>query len=265
MSSPLPDLVDVEADAPVVSLRWSQARITENRLERGADRIVLSVPRAGRIEVRRAPSEVIVALDGPASPEAIVHPVAATALAVLAAWRGHCTLHAGAVLHRGRAIALCGVQGSGKSSALATLARRGHPVVADDLLVIDGHDVHAGPSCVDLRADTAARFPAARFIGTIGARERYRLATPPAPARVPLAAIVQLAFSADDDCELRPLDAAERLRLLHSLDYGAFTGLFRAEATLDLITLPMWRFSRPRDFARAEASLGHLLQTVGAH
>lgn len=51
--------------------------------------------------------------------------------------RGETCLHASAVVVEGRGVALAGSSGVGKSTVAAVLARGGHPVLADDVLVLD--------------------------------------------------------------------------------------------------------------------------------
>jgi hypothetical protein len=54
--------------------------------------------------------------------------------------RGETCLHAGAVRMGPGAIAIAGEQGAGKSTTIAGLARRGYPVLSDDLAVLDERD-----------------------------------------------------------------------------------------------------------------------------
>jgi hypothetical protein len=116
----------------------------------------------------------------------LVHPHLAPGAAVLARWLGRETLHAGAVLAGGGAWAMLGDRESGKSSTLDWLAAHGHPVLADDLLVLDGSDVLAGPRCIDLRADAAQRLGAGEPLGVVGTRERWRLRLGPLASSAPL-------------------------------------------------------------------------------
>jgi hypothetical protein len=266
MQADLPGLVQVPAEADEVRMAWREGSIPEDRMDVGDERAHIAVKGLVAIEVERASRSVSIELPEAPLPEAIVHPIATTPLAILARWRGQATLHAGAVLHDGAAWAVCGPQAAGKSTTLALLAQHGLPIVTDDLLVLDDGDVLAGPSCVDLRADTADRFPEARFLGTVGARERFRLSTPPAPLRVPLRGVFVLGWSDDGDGpSVRPLTLPERARLIHVFDYAAVVGLPRGEALLDLLALPMWLLRRPRDWEQGERALDRLLETASAH
>ena len=67
--------------------------------------------------------------------------------------RGVLCLHASGVVVEGRAVALLGAPGAGKSTAAAAFARAGHPVIADDLVPLrhDGDAWWALPSVDHLR------------------------------------------------------------------------------------------------------------------
>src|SRR5436853_233172 len=51
--------------------------------------------------------------------------------------RGHFVLHASSVAIDGKAAAFAGPSGRGKSTLVAALASAGHPLIADDMSVID--------------------------------------------------------------------------------------------------------------------------------
>jgi hypothetical protein len=67
------------------------------------------------------------------------------ALAVLLQQRGNLVLHASAVSVHGAAVAFLGCSGSGKSTLAAALHRRGHALIADDLVAVR---VEAGTAVV---------------------------------------------------------------------------------------------------------------------
>jgi hypothetical protein len=69
-----------------------------------------------------------------------------TIFAVLCHQRGLLPLHASAVSSNGGVIAFLGHSGEGKSSLAANLARRGFPIVADDICLVDARG--AGPAMV---------------------------------------------------------------------------------------------------------------------
>ena len=259
----LPGLIPVPPDADEVRLSWRQGNPTEEVMDFEPDRARIAFP--DHLEMEMSPDHVAMTLPEDPTPEAVVHPLATTPLAILARWRGNPSIHAGAVLHEGGACVVCGHREAGKSTMLAMLAQRGLPIVADDLVVVDGGDVLSGPSCVDLRDETAARFPEARFLGNIGQRDRYRLLTPPAPPRVPLRAVFLLGWSDEPVPEVTPLGLEERAGLVHLFDYCRIAGLPAGATLLELLAVPMWRLTRPRSWEAADAVVDTLLTTADGH
>jgi hypothetical protein len=261
----LPDLTVVDRDAPLVHFRWVRGTAPEDAREVGPDTVRVSHRGAGSITVRREPPEAVFVLPQPVPVAAIVHPAGTLPLSVLAHWRGDVTLHGGAFVRAGGAWGVCGGRNAGKSTTLALLAARGIPIVADDLLVIQRGEALAGPRCVDLRGDAADRFPAARSLGVVGARVRYRLPTAAAPARTPVRGIIVLEWSADGGTEVTPLELEERLALLHQHQYS---GLFRqppGRGMVDLLALPMLRLRRPADWGRGDEAIDRVLAAADAH
>ena len=76
-----------------------------------------------------------------------------TGLSVLLNLRGHCVLHASAVEVDGRAVALVGRSGMGKTTSTALLCAAGLPLVADDVLRID----LSGPDLACFRGSSGLR------------------------------------------------------------------------------------------------------------
>ena len=54
--------------------------------------------------------------------------------------RGVTCLHASAVAFGDRAIVFAGPSGAGKSTTAAALARRGHPIISDDIVAVEEHE-----------------------------------------------------------------------------------------------------------------------------
>ena len=124
---------------------------------------------------------------GLAEPE-FVHPgLAATAAMMSRSW-GHEAFHAGAFVVDGRAWGVVGAREAGKTTLLACLARRGVPVLADDLVVVADGEVLAGPRCLDLREPRGAGLRTTRVRDGL----RHRLTLPPVPATTRLAGWVFL-------------------------------------------------------------------------
>jgi hypothetical protein len=261
----LPHLTRVSRDADVVRIAWRHAIALHDAREAGPDRVVLSRRQGGSVVVRREPAEVEFAIPEPTSPAAIVHPLATVPLSVFAHWRGDVTLHGGAFLVDSGAWGICGEREAGKSTMLAHLGASGVPIVADDLLAIDGREVLAGPRCVDLRPDAARRFPTAESLGKVGARTRYRLATAPSPERVPLRGIFLLEWSEDNTTDVTPLAMRERLAVLHAQQYSTIFENPGVQGIMGLLDLPMLRFRRSRDWERAPEARNALLDAAAAH
>lgn len=100
------------------------------------DEIRLHWPRIARIRIRQG--REIVVEEGPLAQENHLRHVAGGLCMGLALHqRGLLTLHASAVAIEGGAVAFVGGKVSGKSTLAATLARRGHSVLTDDVVVLE--------------------------------------------------------------------------------------------------------------------------------
>jgi len=109
-------------------------------------------------------------------------------------------MHAAAVVVGGRALALTGTTGAGKSSVGAALAARGHALLTDDVLALElaGERVvaHPGPPVLALRDPETAILGAAA-VAALGRRTgagggKTYVETPPAPGPCPLGRLVVL-------------------------------------------------------------------------
>lgn len=255
------DLVEQSEQAPAVAVSCSRV-VAQTSFRRVRPDSYETSHRGGPyMSVTKDPPAIVLRYPG-VTAAAFVHPLATVPLSFLAHWHGYATLHAGAFLYRARAWVVVGERGVGKSTLLALLGQRGHPVVADDLVVIDGNEVLSGPSCVDLREDAADRIVGARAIGEVGGRMRHRLATPPAPARVPLGGIWLLDWG--KEVVFEPLSLDISVRLLHEQHYVGPLGPPDPEAVFALLAKPMLRFRRPRAWDPAEAAIDQLLGAIDA-
>lgn len=261
----LPHLAAVDSDAPAVRLEWLNGTALDDRRDVGPDSVCLSYRHGGSVTVRRDPAEAVFVLPQRPPVAAMVHPLGTMPLSVLGHWRGDVTLHGGAFLHAGTAWGVCGERSAGKSTTLAMFAEREIPIVADDLLAIRDREALAGPRCVDLRADVAARFPAALSLGVVGERVRYRLPTGPVPARVPLGGIFLLDWSADGRTDITPLTLQERLALLHAHQYSNVFAQPNGRQLMELVDLPMLLVRRPRDWSGSDAAVDRMLAAASAH
>lgn len=192
---------------------------------------------------------------GSATPDELLHPLLATAAVVFAWWHGRSAFHGGAFASAGRAWALLGDRGAGKSSTLAALAAAGVGVVTDDLLVVDGSNVFAGPRVLDLRPDMASELNASALTVRAGARHRLELSQ--VPAELPLAGWVFLNWGRQTT--LRRVAPGEWLeRATANLN----TVTERAPSLLGLAGLEAWELSRPRDLASLQPAVEKLRALV---
>lgn len=116
-----------------------------------------------------------------------------SALSFLLELRGHCVIHASAVVHRGRAVAFIGPSGSGKSSLAAALCAMGAPLLSDDVLRIHSRNTphcNRGSLALRLRSEALSLielFPEA----TRSIDERFVVrALPASQATYPLACLL---------------------------------------------------------------------------
>jgi hypothetical protein len=223
------------------------------------DRASVALHPSGRLAIDRARAVASIEMTDPPGDGEVAHPYLAAIAAVAARWLGHIGLHAGGFLHDGRVWAVMGDSSSGKSSMLAWLAGAGHGVMADDLLVVAGGDVLAGPHCVDLRPDVAQALGRGSSIGTAGGRERWRVVTAPVPPTAPLAGFVTLDWGSATSAALVP--SAQRLPLIADSLALALAPADPA-AVLDLAALPMLALERPRSFEALPESGEALMQAI---
>ena len=254
-------LVEAPGAWPELTLRTEPSGTREGPHEDlvGPDTASLPLHRGGWMEVERRGPRMTFHLPGEVRPEEIVHPYLAPGAAVLARWSGRESFHAGAVLADGGAWAILGDRESGKSSTLGWAGLHGHAVLTDDLLVLDGDHVFAGPRCIDLRPDAARRLGAGEPLGVVGSRERWRLRTAAVPSRVPLRGWIVLEWGAD--VEIEPIRGSQRLLALiphrsvrlEPSDAGALVAL---------ASLPVLRFRRPRVWESLPNAVDRLMDAI---
>lgn len=221
---------------------------------------------SGWVDVDRSRRTSTLCLPGRPGPAEIAQPFLGSTAVVAAHWSGRHSFHAGAFVAHGRAWAILGTRGAGKSSLLAALSLRGLAILADDVLVVDeGLQGLAGPRCIDLRHETAAALGVGETLGVVGTRERWRMLLSPVDAEVPLGGWIYLDWGEPD---IRRVPAQERVEAL-------FANLaLRAESRdpvvlarlMELFALPMLCVRRPPDIDRidetAERLYGHLAELV---
>lgn len=207
-------LVDAPTDWPRLELR---RRVDDGPLP---DRELVSDQRAellltagGWVAIERSSLRAQYTLPRDVSPGALVHPHLAPVAAIASRWLGRESFHGGAVAIGDGAWAVLGDKEAGKSSTLAWLALAGHPVLADDLVVLDGGRALAGPRSIDLREASALQLGVGEPLGRIGLRDRWRLRLPAPPIELPLRGWIVLAWG-DGPPSLHALRGAARLQAI---------------------------------------------------
>jgi hypothetical protein len=255
-------LVDVAESSPRLTISCQTVDATSPPAQRvTGERAELRLQTGGWLDVQRRPGRAVYHLESARAAADLVHPYLPPAAALAGRWLGRESFHAGAVLVDGGAWAVMGEKGAGKSTTLAWLARLGFPVLADDLVVLDGCEVFAGPRCIDLREDAAARFDGVAPMGHVGARERWRLALGPVPASAPLRGWIVLGWG--DAPSLEPIRGAQRLAVLAGQRTLSLRST-RPEAVLELSALPVLRFVRPRGWKSLPEAADRLLERIAA-
>lgn len=211
-----------------------------------------------RIEMDRDPLVARMYTARPLSDDALIHPYLALPAAIANRWLGRHVLHGAAFLLDDRAWGVTADKGGGKSTTVAHLLSRGLTVLSDDLLMIEGETVYAGPRSIDLRDEAAGTY-GGEALGFLGSRDRWRLRPPEAPGEAPLAGFVTLAWG--DRLSLERLDA--RASLEHVSEHS-FMGPTpeEAAATLTLASLPTWRLTRPRGLDGLTEGIDRLLEQL---
>jgi hypothetical protein len=199
----------------------------------------------GRLRLERGRDEAVYFLTDRPTDEELLHPYLAPAAALRWQWSGREALHAGAVGVGSGAILLLGAKESGKSTTLSWLATVGQAaVLTDDLAVMDGMEVMAGPRSIDLRIDPGGASPRGQVVRR-GERDRLQVAG--GPSTLPVIGLAVLEWG--DDLGFTSIPFADRL------DVIARNRTFPQVpadplAMFDLASVPMIRASRPKDMGR---------------
>ena len=194
----------------------------------------------------------------------------------------HC-LHASAVNVGGRAIALVGPAGAGKSTTAAAFAKRGYRVLSDDVVTLDDESgelmVHPAYPCIRLWPDSAeALFGAAdalplltpnwdkRYLDLAGDEHRFQASA------LPLAAIYVLGERSGDAAAPRVEAVAPQAAMIelvgnayapHLKDKAARAGEFRVFSRV-VATLPVRRAIPGADLAHVDRLCGVILDDFRA-
>jgi hypothetical protein len=126
---------DVAIHHATVPATLEGATTSSPTLEIAGEEFLFRVPRLARFLIARG-QEITVQLEPNAKERDAARFVLGTAFGILLHQRGALALHGAAVASDGRAIAICGVSGVGKSTLAAALCREGCSFAADDICVI---------------------------------------------------------------------------------------------------------------------------------
>ncbi|HET6360626.1 MAG TPA: hypothetical protein VFH11_01055 [Gemmatimonadota bacterium] len=256
----LTDLIELDASMPEVTVAWRHASTTVDIEDVGRDRVAYGHRKAGAFWACRDPATITFDFPTPPVPGSLVHPNLTIGISVHARWRGDLTLHGGAFETSAGAWGIMGAREAGKSAMLAELASRGYPIVADDLLALQGSMAWAGPDCVDLRPDTAERFEKSRYLGIVGGRPRYRLSTPPSRPVLPFRGFFILDWHESRQVVVEPMDPRERLKWLYQQEYILLVGWPDPAKHLRLLGLPAWNVRRPPHWGGTDEVIGRILE-----
>lgn len=139
---PLPELqtsAEVAADVAIVlgHVDWSPPTRTSEEpcFEVSSNEAYFSWTEVGKFSVRGG-EEIVIEPNRGVEERMLRLPLLGTLLAVLLHQRGYLVLHASAAAIGGEAVIFLGNKGRGKSTMAATLYRRGHQLIADDVVSI---------------------------------------------------------------------------------------------------------------------------------
>jgi hypothetical protein len=239
-------LVEADPSWPRLALR---SRVESSTVEKEwvrPDAAVLRLKTGGHIELDRTAEQAVFVVDRVLGAEELVHPYLAPVAAVMAHWLGRESIHAGAFAVDGGVIGIVGDRESGKSSTLARLALDDVEIVCDDMLVLEGSKVLAGPRSLDLREEPARRLGVGSSIGKAGARERWRLRLGGVRRDLRVKGWVHLAWG--ERVEAVPLEGGERVARLLA-QRGARLPSVAPSVLLDLAALPSWEVRRPQEWS----------------
>lgn len=215
----------------------------------------------GWAEIDRAGQRTVLFVDHVLTRHERAHPAPATTGGMVAWWSGRQALHGSAVCTGNRAIALLGTRQHGKSTTSMRLLERGFDLVADDLLVVDGATVLAGPRSLDLREEAARQLGVGVPLGVVGSRERWRVVLPPPSSSVcDLVGLVELEWG--DTLEVTPLTIRERFEALTKHRTMPMLPPLDPQAVLGTLGVPFVRLTRPRDLAALDPAIDALLTAL---
>jgi hypothetical protein len=225
------------------------------------ERTVRALPEDRHLHLERAAGRATF-FGPPLPPDELAHPYLGPVAVTFNRWAGREVFHAGAFVHDGHAFVLLGPRTAGKSTLVAALAQQRLPILADDIVVIDGGIVYSGPRSVDLReaipehvlGNTLSTAQPSR-LGT-----RSRIVLPATATRWPLGGWIFLNWH-DHSPTMRPVPLPELLGRLAGR--RLMPGLPSDPARiLSLSAVPAWDFGRRKSWGDLSSSLETLLTAV---
>lgn len=202
-----------------------QAAVTAPMFQASRQRFLLRLPRVARYMVTDG-REILIDRQGGTDQEVRTF-LLGSALGALLHQRGLLPLHASAIRTEAGAVAFAGASGAGKSTLAAAFARRGYPVLADDIVpvLLDGT---GRPVVAPHSANIKLRFDSLDQLG-IG-HEGLPRVRPTAPKYVwpsirdetepvPLFAVYRLDQSNEPGIVLEPATGVDRFNLLRRQTY----------------------------------------------
>lgn len=257
-------LVPAKPDWPSLELSWRVGGGMASTQWVRPDGALLQLQTGGQVEVDWAGGKAVFSTPVRLDDAELVHPYLAPVAGLAARWLGREGFHAGGVVVGSGAWGVLGDKEAGKTSLLASLAFAGHPIVTDDVLVVD-EDGRAllGPRSLDLRADSARWFGISAEPAGAGIRADRRRIVPPTPTEgPPLRGFVLLAWGPETTVADVPL--ARRLAELRASRVVSGLPPREPRRLLELAALPMVEFRRPRDWQRAADASERLLGAMYA-
>ena len=259
-------LVRADSSWPLWKIRWDTTQGSEVeaahenvREEWSPNHAMLSANPGGYAVVDREAATTTLFLRDRPSDEALAHPYLSTTGIVCANWLGRTPFHAGAFVVDGRAWGVIGGREAGKSSTLMWLHSAGWPILTDDLLIVDGPMAYAGPRCLDLRESAARQFSSGRYLGVVGARERWRIDLPQLASIIPFGGWVRLEWGDEIKLAMEPL--VHRMAAL-AMNRALLAPEANMSGMMDLLHFPMLAFTRTREWARMDQAMESLLTAI---
>lgn len=269
---------DIEFRLGHVEQLWDRAENGVKFQASGPDRIVFHIERAGRIEIEGGRRVTFDAFEE-ANDDRVRIEFIGTTQSMLWYQRGYLPLHASALLVGDRAIAVGAHSHSGKSVIAAALAKRGCPLVADDMMVLDLSRppplVLPGYQKLRLWQDACEQFG---LMGHAIASAHFRpgkfvVGTNAAPADlpVPLTDIFILSGQRQDKFTAEPLGRVQAVQYLLAAThmFDAARALNREEQVFSAInavaaSVRVWRATAPEGLEHALEAADSILQLTSS-